>query len=224
MSETVTQLDDIVVCGDGSWNGRECSTSKDEDDRDRDRSEDDRNESQGRPTRKEQNSQTAEREVVAWKLYQHYRKGKGKPLTLAQLGLLDKIRLLVKTPNELGKKNGHSLQGDFIEQILKGEKSFKNTYPVGSPFKFDNLWAIGGATIEGTFTGEVRFRGGFKRYFELRGTIRYKFYDKFTDPYDTFNWIKGEWNPDGTAFDIVGEWEETIRIPKLTPEQRKRLQ
>lgn len=150
-------------------------------------------------------------------LYDHYRNGSGRSLTLSEVGVKDKIQQLVKTANTLGKRNGHSLQGDFIEQILQGKKSFQNTYPLTPWWQFSNdpLWAMGGVTISGTFSGGVIQEN--EQYY-LNGNIAYQLYDRFTDPYDTPNLIAGEWNPDGEAFTINGAWQERVKIP-ITQEQ-----
>ncbi|MBP4134426.1 hypothetical protein [Gallibacterium anatis] len=152
--------------------------------------------------------------VTSFDMMKHYWSGKGNAVTLQQLGLFEKVKSLVKTPNQLGKQNGHSVQGDFIQQIIKNNrKSFRNTYSfrqnVGALAINNPLWAIGGAIIEGQFSGNAVSENG---KFYLKGEISYKFYDKFTDPYDTFNLIPGEWNPDGDSYDINGKWTEPVSV------------
>lgn len=152
--------------------------------------------------------------VTSFDMMNHYWAGKGNSVTLQQLGLFEKVKSLVKTPNQLGKQNNHSVQGDFIQQIIKNNrKSFRNTYSfrqnVGMLAINDPLWAIGGAIIEGQFSGNAVSENG---KFYLKGEISYKFYDKFTDPYDTFNLIPGEWNPDGDSYDINGKWIEPVSV------------
>lgn len=152
--------------------------------------------------------------VTSFDMMNHYWSGKGNSVTLQQLGLFEKVKSLVKTPNQLGKQNNHSVQGDFIQQIIKNNrKSFRNTYSfrqnVGALAINNPLWAIGGAIIEGQFSGNAVSENG---KFYLKGEISYKFYDKFTDPYDTFNLIPGEWNPDGDSYDINGKWIEPVSV------------
>ncbi|MCT8342792.1 MULTISPECIES: hypothetical protein [Photorhabdus] len=44
--------------------------------------------------------------------------------------------------------------------------------------------------------------------YNISGVINYRFYDEFTDPYDMKDLIGKEWNPNGTPFDITGEWKK----------------
>ncbi|MGV7960477.1 hypothetical protein ACSLVK_06055 [Photorhabdus tasmaniensis] len=48
--------------------------------------------------------------------------------------------------------------------------------------------------------------------YNVSGAIHYKLYDKFTDPYDTFNWVKEDNNWFGEPFDITGEWKENVNF------------
>lgn len=136
------------------------------------------------------------------------------------------MKLLPKTMrtlwiNALGKINGHSLQGDFIEQILQGRKSFKNAYPLQPWWSYTDhpAWAIGGATISGRFDGGVVAQGN--DYF-LKGKIHYELYDYFVDPYDTPNIIPWDINLGGEPFNIKGDWIEYINHP-ITLEQYEKF-
>lgn len=158
-----------------------------------------------------------EKPLSSFDLLDHYFSEKGKPLSLQEIGVEDKIKQMVKTPNALGKTNGHSLQGDFIEQILKGEKRFLNVYSVGDLYRSDFRtaeWAIGDATIGGTFNGTVVQVA--EQYF-LKGEIYYTLYDRFEDPIDFGNLFEGSFDI-GDPFDITGSWNETINQP-ITKEQ-----
>lgn len=150
-------------------------------------------------------------------LWQKYKNGNNNPISLEEIGVQDEIRQLIKTPNQLGKKNGHSLESDFIKQILDGKTSFKNSYQPRSVMSnvCHPLWAMGGITIMGDFDGDVTQNG--EEYY-LNGNINYEVIDKFTDPYDTFNLLKGEWNPDGKPYDIFGKWQEPVH-QKIDKEQ-----
>ncbi|HDZ3530724.1 TPA: hypothetical protein RSV51_002130, partial [Mannheimia haemolytica] len=144
--------------------------------------------------------------VTSFDMLYYYRAKTGKSVTLKQLGLFNTVRELVKKPNALGKKDNRSVHGDFIQQIItKNARSFKNTYSFKEGiWNINNaLWAIGSAIVEGNFTGSAVQKGD---RFYLEGSIDYSFYDKFTDPYDIFNIIPGEWNPDGTSYDIKDNW------------------
>ncbi|KER05242.1 hypothetical protein MEG1DRAFT_00137 [Photorhabdus temperata subsp. temperata Meg1] len=59
--------------------------------------------------------------------------------------------------------------------------------------------------------------------YNVSGTINYKLYDKFTDPYDTFNWVKEDINVGGKPFDITGEWKENVSFPVSRQIQENRL-
>lgn len=158
-------------------------------------------------------SQNRNTPVTSFDMLYYYRAKTGKAVTLKQLGLFNTVRELVKKPNALGKKDNRSVHGDFIQQIItKNSRSFKNTYSFKEGvWNINNaLWAIGGAIVEGNFTGSAVQKGD---RFYLEGSIDYSFYDKFTDPYDIFNIIPGEWNPDGTSYDIKDNWRENISIP-----------
>lgn len=154
-------------------------------------------------------------------LFGHFLENSGQALNLTEIGIQDQVSQMVKTPNMLGKQNGHSLQGDFIEQILQGKKSFKNTYPMQPWWQYTNnpIWAIGGAVISGNFNGGVINQD--ENYF-LKGEIHYEFYDYFTDPYDTPNIISEDINAFGKPFNIKGSWVEYIHHP-ITFEQYERL-
>lgn len=160
--------------------------------------------------------------LTAWDLYDYYQEGTGKTRTLDDLAMTQRVRKLVVTPNTLGKKNGRSVQGDFINQVLGGSRDFRNAYPgdywqdIGSA-----EWGIGGFTLSGRFEGGVVQIGNG---YYLKGDIYYDVHDRFTDPYNLFNinspW--GEWNPDGVSYDIIGGWKESILHP-ITPEQYRKF-
>ena len=139
-------------------------------------------------------------------LYLLYRNGKGEDKTLSQLGLLRKIKDAVQNNQEItkGKEGGGSIQERFINQMKAGEgMSFLNSYDF-TKVKF----ALGKATVGGTFDGTIHRNDNGTTHFD--GTITYQFYDKFTDPYDLFNAIPLDLNPDGKPYTITGQW--TVRI------------
>ena len=138
-------------------------------------------------------------------LYLLYRNGKGEDKTLSQLGLLRKIKDAVKNNQEITKEKGDgSIQDRFINQMKAGDgTSFLNSYDF-TKVKF----ALGKATVGGTFDGTIHRNDNGTTHFD--GTITYQFYDKFTDPYDLFNAIPPDWNPDGKPYTITGQW--TVRI------------
>jgi len=102
----------------------------------------------------------------------------------------------------------------FGQQIAAQAREIATTkgvgaYPLNVEFRrtydFQRLrFAFGSATLSGDYTGEVLVdRDGS---FNYNGTAVFNFYDRFTDPYDTFDTFPGEWNPDGTPYDISGSW------------------
>ena len=135
-------------------------------------------------------------------MYCLYRSGQLKNITLRQLGLLDKIQNVVEK-GILTKKLGDPIQKRFLDQIKKGSYGFNNSYQ----FEFYKF-AIGNATVNGIFNGTVSQNDDGTLHVE--GTITYRFTDIFTDPYDTFDFFSGEWNPDGVPYNIHDMWNVDI--------------
>ena len=144
------------------------------------------------------------KEFSSTDLYHLYKSGKGKNVTLSQVGLSSKIQKAVASNPALTKNKG-SVQSRFINQLKAGGASekFKRTYDFESV-----VFAIGGATVSGQFDGTVTKNENGTTHIE--GTITYSFHDTFTDPYDTFNVTAGEFNPDGKSYEITETW--TVKI------------
>ncbi|AXG41487.1 hypothetical protein GPY51_16610 [Photorhabdus laumondii subsp. laumondii] len=146
-------------------------------------------------------------------LFNHYRRDSGQEITLSKIGVQNKISNLIKTPGAFKRTDGTSIQSRFISQIQNGDRThFNNAYDFGTESRHfnDPLWAIGGAKVSGKLTDvKVETRGN---KYNLSGVIHYKLYDKFTDPYDTFNLVKRDLNPNGTPFDITGAWKEPVNF------------
>ncbi|MEX0447700.1 hypothetical protein [Xenorhabdus sp. SGI246] len=66
-----------------------------------------------------------------------------------------------------------------------------------------------GIALITSYTGILVFPDFKTCIFKL---IAYKLYDRFTDPYDLMNFFPGEWNPNGTPFDITGQWTENVNF------------
>jgi hypothetical protein len=79
--------------------------------------------------------------------------------------------------------------------------TFNNSYD----FTSDKFF-IGGATLSGDFNGILTVDK--KGQYSYSGDATISFSDTFTDPYDIFDTTPGEWNPDGTPFDITDQWVE----------------
>lgn len=157
-------------------------------------------------------------------LMEYYWQGTGKQRNLEELGLQNRISQMVKTKGEFGKPANRSIHSDFINQIKGGSFSFRNSYQAKPPYGIitapkDPTWALGSVTISGNFVGKAVFDDG---KYKLTGNIYYHFYDFFTDPYDILNKKKGDWNPDGVPYYIVGDWVEPINIV-ISKEQYDKL-
>ena len=144
------------------------------------------------------------KEFSSTDLYDLYKSGRGRNVTLSQVGLSSKIQKAVASNPALTKNKG-SVQSRFINQLKSGgaDEKFERTYDFGSV-----VFAIGGATVSGQFDGTVTKNENGTTHIE--GTITYSFHDTFTDPYDTFNVTAGEFNPDGKSYEITETW--TVKI------------
>ena len=144
------------------------------------------------------------KEFSSTDLYDLYKSGRGRNVTLSQVGLSSKIQKAVASNPALTKNKG-SVQSRFINQLKSGgaDEKFERTYDFGSV-----VFAIGGATVSGQFDGTVTKNENGTTHIE--GTITYSFHDTFTDPYDTFNVTTGEFNPDGKPYEITETW--TVKI------------
>lgn len=100
------------------------------------------------------------------------------------------------------KKQG-SIETRFLTDVARkfkqGEKNytFRTSYDVGSEI---GIWAFGSGVIAGVFVGNInKLKTGD---YSIIGTVTYTFSDIFGDPYDTFNWTKASWDPNGTPYKI----------------------
>ncbi|WP_118984693.1 hypothetical protein [Photorhabdus sp. CRCIA-P01] len=156
---------------------------------------------------------TTDNKMNGLDMFSHFTGKSGQALTLSGIGVHDKVRELMHKPGAFGKPEG-SIQSRFISQIQSGERIyFENNYDFAKEAKIqvvDPLWAIGGATVSGTLKDTKTENIGDK--YNISGVINYKFYDEFTDPYDMKDLIDKEWNPNGTPFDITGEWKENVNF------------
>lgn len=162
--------------------------------------------------KKDQQNSTKSKVYNSIDLYQHYRSGSRKDLMLSDIGLSDKVRPLVIKNKALGKET--SVQSAFISQVKKGERiSFSNSYPFGKEanLPIDPLWAIGSAKLEGRLSNVKAFPHTKDTYL-VSANIDYEFTDKFTDPYDTFNLVGGEWNPDGEPYYLKDRWSNKVNF------------
>ena len=142
-------------------------------------------------------------------MFNHYLHGQGQSLTLENLGSLELVKKAVIEEKSFGKDG--SIQSRFIRQLIRkfkiGDKdyTFENSYNIGKEI---GIWAYGSGVIAGEFNGVITENSvGDIR---ISGKINYFFKDKFKDPYDTFDWIPGSWDPNGTPYKITGNWSNYI--------------
>lgn len=154
-------------------------------------------------------------------LLNHYLNNSGEDIQLTNIGLSNRVRYLVIKDGAFGKQG--SIQSRFIEQFKNGERSeFSNVYDFtkeATGIK-DPLWAIGSATIKGKMSNLKLLSNN-----EASIDITYELVDKFTDPYDIFNWTSSEWNPNGKPFYIKDRWTGTVnfKYKPMTEHQLMRL-
>lgn len=146
-------------------------------------------------------------------MMRHYWSNTGEALDLSDLGLNDIVASLVRQNGELGKPDNQSVHSDFQQQIANGERlHFKQDYDFGVYNPYNALWAIGGATISGAFEFDHFSTGEEPGTYYAIGTIKYNFYDRFSDAYDLFNVIEMDVDIFGTPYDITGKWSEKVQI------------
>jgi len=148
-----------------------------------------------------------------WELSRYYFYGNGKPLRLEEIGLLGSVIDYAKTND-----TGFILSNGSIFERVENQ-IFKEARAKGNSANFSGSWnpsysfhgmvfAIGGATVKGSYSVETEDRG---KFLIVRADIYYSFYDRFTDPLDILNRIPGEYElPGGQAFDITGEWKTQL--------------
>ncbi|WP_416776413.1 hypothetical protein ACNFJN_15470 [Xenorhabdus budapestensis] len=140
----------------------------------------------------------------------HFTGKSGQELTLSEIGIHDEVRKLMEKSGAFGKEG--SVQSRFISQIQDGERLyFKNQYDFAKETivkGIDPLWAIGGATVSGSFTNinVDKVTDGYL----ISGVINYELCDRFASPWDIFNWSSKELNWYGEPYDITGKWQEDI--------------
>ncbi len=144
--------------------------------------------------------------MSSWDMYQNYRND-GGDLTLQEMGLLNDVQNYSTTRDKLSKF-GNQISNHAAQQaaVLNSgshdlDLRFERSYPYEK-----HKFAFGDATLSGDFQGTINVREDGS--FSYSGDANVQFYDKFTDPYDTFDWVKGEWNPDGTPYNINGSWSQ----------------
>lgn len=137
------------------------------------------------------------------RMLEHYTGDSGKSMTLTEMGLSVDLKQLVNQDGAFGKEG--SIQGRFIQQVIQGETSFKNAYKWGD----EMVWAMGSGVLKGEFKEGTVVKQDDGAY-KITGCIEYRYTDRFEDPYDTFNWVPGSWDPYGTPYDVEERWTVPI--------------
>ena len=151
----------------------------------------------------------------------HYRFGEGEALTLDNLGATGAVNKEIFRRGAFGREG--SIQSRFGVQIAdeynngSSDYSFDNGYNFGA----EGLpWAFGSGDLSGVFEGDVnKLENGS---FHVQGQATYQFSDTFQDPYDTWDWFKGSWDPNGMPYQITGEIKNNINTV-VTPEELNKL-
>ncbi|CDH04039.1 hypothetical protein [Xenorhabdus bovienii] len=156
---------------------------------------------------------TKDNGMNGWDMLSHFRGDSGRTLNLHDIGVHNQVRELMHKQGGFEKPEG-SIQSRFISQIQRGERiDFKNQYDFAKEARItiiDPLWAIGGATVSGVLTDVKAENTGDK--YNVSGVISYKLDDKFSSPWDIYNWSPVELNFGGTPYDITGEWSEIVNF------------
>ena len=150
-------------------------------------------------------------------MFDHYRFGKGEALTLDNLGATETLNKVILRRGAFDREG--SIQSRFGVQIAEkydngdSDYSFDNGYNFGA----EGLpWAFGSGDLSGIFNGNINKLSNGS--FHLQGQVTYKFSDIFQDPYDTWDWVEGSWDPNGTPYKITGMIKNNINTV-ITPEE-----
>lgn len=128
-------------------------------------------------------------------------------VTLSRIGHLQRIIDAAKTYVQEGDRSTFSrVARDVFEKARDSGISrpyrFRNSYEFGF-----FVWEIGGGTVEGSGLIHVSEKEDF---LIVSADINYEFSDVFTDPYDIYDLIYGEFNPDGIPYNIKDSWSTRL--------------
>ena len=135
-------------------------------------------------------------------MYFRYVSGEGGQVSLSEMHLADAVKEAVNTPGALGRDNG--VQNTFIQQVINGKDNFSQIYNFGK----DLVWAMGGGVLSGNFVGTVTQNSDGS--YRVKGSIQYSYSDEFKDPYDTFNWTKSSYDPNGVPYKVYEKWNVNL--------------
>lgn len=106
--------------------------------------------------------------VTSMDMYNLYKNGQGKDVTLSQLGLIETIKKSVEKSTKTTGGKG-TIQERFLNQLKSGGSTyFKRSYDFES-----DVFAIGSATVSGVFNGTITETEDGKKHIE--GIITYSF-------------------------------------------------
>ena len=137
-------------------------------------------------------------------LFNHYRRGKGNPLILREIGLLGAV--VDHYMNSLG--TAERLKGQIAEIARRSiggsfQNSFNNSYDFGAVRK-----NLGGGVVAGVYSGDSREDKGVLC---LSGDIDFEFSDSFEDAVDYFNLLPDDIFgaielSDAKVYEITDKW------------------
>ena len=148
----------------------------------------------------------------------HFYTGRGRTVTLRQIGLLQRVR---QEANRLSIERSGGFKDQIraeVRRVKEGpvRESFRQSYSFS-----DVRWAMGGGRLDGEFNGECLPVGGATRF---TGIIEVQYSDTFEDILSLVQrfygssdspraptWLRNLSNVRGTPFRIVGEWQEHVQ-------------
>lgn len=142
--------------------------------------------------------------------FNHYNNGNGEAVSLEEIGFIDDIRESDEYTEMMGRVNAQ-IEASIISYIQSHGVQTNSIGPVQYNFKnaYDftgDAFAIGAATINGNAQGS--FTVDSVGDITWSANVNIDFHDSFEDPWDLFNNFEGSWDPTGTPFEIVGNWDE----------------
>lgn len=148
----------------------------------------------------------------SYRMLLHYMGKSGKTMTLSEMGLARGVKELVVKDGAFQKAK--SIQERFISsQIVYNNYTFEQVYSWGDEL----IWAMGEGVLSGEFKGTVVDKGNGTAL--VNGMITYQYTDRFTDPLDTYDWVEGNADIGGLAYDITETW--TVKINGIYTKEKK---
>ena len=160
-------------------------------------------------------------EVKGWSEKQfvyHFYFGKGRNVTLQQVGLLNHVR---QEANRLAINRSDGFKYQILQKI-KSTGSGRVYEWFDNSYLFGNVrWVFGDGTLKGKYHG--RCQQIDSNHIQYTGVISVQYYDKFVDPFDLIeklyghsesslapDWLKQATNIGGTPYSLSGHWQENF--------------